>query len=217
MRSTSRGRRLHPAEDYSNRPASAACDFHTAAVAAYNPTVVRRTRRRGRYNIIRSSLSLAPTRSVTVSLSHSSERSRIREAHTHAQTTRSILYVYTQAPRNVYIIYICIICTYIIIENPSCNPFSYTHTHTHTHTHIIYIYIHASFYPPSPSTVYGRRSFIQYTYTYAAHLHRATIDFSYIICDIGIYYIYTYYSRYIYMHIIHIIYTYTCRPRGTFH
>lgn len=107
MRSTSRGRRLHPAEDYSNRPASAACDFHTAAVAAYNPTVVRRTRRRGQYNIIRSSLSLAPTRSVsvTLSLSHSSERPRIREAHTHAQTTRSILYVYTQAPRTVYYIY----------------------------------------------------------------------------------------------------------------
>lgn len=53
--------------------------------------------------IIRSSLSLAP------SFSRSPERPRIRNAHTQAQTTRSILYVYVLKHR-IYI-YI-ILCTY---------------------------------------------------------------------------------------------------------
>lgn len=73
--------------------------------------------------IIRSSLSFAP------SFSHSPERPRIRVAHTHAQTTRSILYVYVRKHRIYILYYVHII---IIIENPSYNPFSRTHTYTHT-------------------------------------------------------------------------------------
>lgn len=72
--------------------------------------------------IIRSSLSLAP------SFSHSPKRPRICAAHTHAQTTRSILYVYVRKHR-IHIYYIMYILLLLKIGLTTLSP-ERTHTHT---------------------------------------------------------------------------------------
>lgn len=155
--------------------------------------------------IIRSPLSL--TRAISLfpppylSLTHSSQRPRIRDARAH--DSFDIICIYASAAKYIYYI----LCTYIIIENPSCNPFSRTHTHIHTHFYIrTYSYIHL----PALTVLHGVCIYYiadvpLYIYTYAAHLHRATIDFSYIIYITYIHYVYI-----LYTHIaayIYIIYT----------
>jgi len=117
--------------------------------------------------IIRSPLSLAPFHSPPplahpITLARSSERPRIRDARAHDPF--DIISICASAAKYIYIYYI--LCTYIIIENPSYNPFSYTRTHTYTH-----LYKRTSTLPALTVLhgIYSRRSPLYDIYIHLCH------------------------------------------------
>jgi len=139
-------------------------------------------------------LNLSPcTLSLSLSLSHThfGAPAHSRRTHARANDPFDIICIYASAEKCIYVLYVHILL--LKIRLATLSP-----------THIIHV--HAPFYPPSPSSEHGRRSFIYDIHTPMPPIYIEPLSISqYIICDIHVYhiYIYTYYSGYTYTCILY--------------